>query len=291
MKTRIVHTKIWEDDEYLKYSKNAKLLFMYCITNHRIGLTGIYELPAMVLQFSTGLTEKEIEKAKKELEANIAFYKDYVFVFNAGKYSGFNSPKHADPRKKEVDSLPEDVRVVFQSIDRGDIAYRYPMDRVYLESAGKGLGVSDKKTDSLSIGYTYPTDTLINKKQEIINNNIEEDRGVGEETVPEPMTETVEDSANALLEKWNTVFETKYTSIISIVDNLKFWLTVYTFQEILDGVDKIKIHHFWHDKMKPETYLRKKNPQGEKVDYIGEMKNYKPKKDFKNENNSKYEKL
>lgn len=291
MKTRIVHTKIWEDDEYLEYSKQAKLLFMYCITNHRIGFTGMYELPEKSLQFSTGLKPDEIEKAKKELEKSIVFYKGYVFVRKAGEYSGFNSPKHKIPREREVNTLPEDVRNVFLSIDRGDIAYRYPMDRVFSDHTQTPKADTDKPTDRVSIGYPYPTDTLINNKYKTINNKVFEGVETLPEELPQPLPETIEDSAQKIIEEWNKVFGSKYSSIVAIVDNLKYWLKVYHIEQILEGIPVIKTHHFWRDKMKPETYLRQKNTNGEKVDYIGEMLNYKPRKDFSQENKSKYDKL
>ena len=298
MKTRIVHTKLWEDDEYLGYSKHAKLLFIYCITNYRIGFTGMYELSEKSIQFSTGLKPNEIESAKKELEQSIAFYKGFVFVFNAGKYSGFNSPKHINPRKREVEQLPDGVRELFMAIDRKDIAYSYPMDRVWgskppseppndLEGNESSKDVSK---NTLPIGYVYGSDTPINNK-DINNKYINNIEGGMGETKAEPMLETVEDSAKKILEKWNNVFGTRYSSIVSITDNLKYWLPIHPIQEILEGIDKAKQHHYWANSITPEIYLRQKNPNGERVDRIEEMKNYIPKKSFANEKNEKYEKF
>lgn len=80
------------------------------------------------------------------------------------------------------------------------------------------------------------------------------------------------------LEKFNEVFGTKYTSTDPLVPNLEYWLKSYTIGQILQATQKAKFHAYWKDKLTPEILLRRKNPNGEMVDRIGEMLNYQIKK-------------
>lgn len=85
-----------------------------------------------------------------------------------------------------------------------------------------------------------------------------------------------EKAAREYLKKWNEVFGTNFESIRALVGNMECWLEEYTLEQILKAVAVIPQHHFWKDKMVPETFLRQKNPRQEAVNYIGEMLNYKP---------------
>ena len=75
---------------------------------------------------------------------------------------------------------------------------------------------------------------------------------------------------------YNDVMSTKYTSIKSIIDNFSIWITIHSLEEMKQAIDKIPEHHFWKDKMSLEMLFRQKNPNGEKVDRIQELINYKP---------------
>lgn len=85
------------------------------------------------------------------------------------------------------------------------------------------------------------------------------------------------------LDFWNQTYKTNFTSGDALEKNLAFWLKSYSFDQIKQAIEMVRHHHFWHDKMKPVTLLRRKNSQGEAVDYIGELINYKPTKKFDNE--------
>ena len=42
-------------------------------------------------------------------------------------------------------------------------------------------------------------------------------------------------------------------------------------KEIEKAIQQIKYHKFWSDKMTPTMLFRRKNPQGEPVDYISQL--------------------
>lgn len=99
----------------------------------------------------------------------------------------------------------------------------------------------------------------------------------------ENTTQKQTDFVQQYLDFWNQTYKTSFSSGDAIEKNLEFWMKSYTFDQIKQAIEMIRHHHFWHDKMKPVTLLRRKNVNKEDVDYIGELINYKPTKKFDNE--------
>ena len=61
-KYRPVYTKIWKDRDFLKAGKDAKLLFLYFITNESITNSGIYEIPIKTISVETGIPCSTVEQ-------------------------------------------------------------------------------------------------------------------------------------------------------------------------------------------------------------------------------------
>lgn len=144
MKTRIIHTRLWDDEFFTGLTLPQKALFIYLMTNSLIGLTGIYELSDRRIRFDTGIDQDELEKAKQLFEnaGKVAFIDSWVYVVNSQKYGGYTSPKLNDPIKRELANIPVKILKAFN-----DYAFNH----------------------SVSIQYPYTTDTPINHKSEIID--------------------------------------------------------------------------------------------------------------------------
>ncbi len=145
MKTRIIHTKIYfEDDWFYNLSVIQKFLFIYLITNSHIGLTGIYELPDRVILSETRLELEDLIEGKKIFEENkkILFYKGWIKIVNAEKYAQYLGEKNETARNKELNDIPLEVKDLFS---------RYP---IYTVSG--------------------TPDTTINHKSETINQKSED---------------------------------------------------------------------------------------------------------------------
>lgn len=110
MKTRIIHTKIWEDDFFKKLSKPARYLFMYLITNYRINLCGIYELSDEIIIFETGLKKKGLEKLKKEMDSKVKFFENWVYVVNAKRLGGYRGKLCDQGISKEMELIPDFIK-------------------------------------------------------------------------------------------------------------------------------------------------------------------------------------
>jgi hypothetical protein len=118
MKTRIIQTRFWDDEFVFNASKDAKLLYIYLLTSQYINICGIFQLDERKIAFETGLTPKEFEKAKQEIEnaKKVFFYKGWVKVCNAEKNNGYkNSPLNEVAYQREISLIPEGVLDYFDS--------------------------------------------------------------------------------------------------------------------------------------------------------------------------------
>jgi len=143
MKTRIIWTKIYDDDWFNTLSIEYKFLFIYYFTNSRIEHTGIYQCPLRIISFETGITPKELINTNQKFEADkkILFLKDWIYVIKSSIYGGYQGPKNELAFKREMDKLPKDIKESFNN--------------------------------TVPIQYIYPIYTTINHKSEIINNKSE----------------------------------------------------------------------------------------------------------------------
>jgi len=91
--------------------------------------------------------------------------------------------------------------------------------------------------------------------------------------------ETVSELAE-IIEYWNTIHDTKYRSISSLENNYKEARKSYSVDEIKEAINKVKLDTFWKDKMTPTIMFRRKNPQGEPVDYVGKLLSSKVRRQF-----------
>ena len=148
MKTRIFHTRFFDDPYILSLTFEEKFFYLYLFENSFVGLTGLYEISNSTIQLQTGLTPERIIELRKKLirDKKIKIYKNWVFLVNSLRYQNYSGPKNKIAYDNELKSIPSDTL---------SILYPYPID-------------------TLSIGYPElkpVRDTPIKQKQETINNN------------------------------------------------------------------------------------------------------------------------
>lgn len=83
-----------------------------------------------------------------------------------------------------------------------------------------------------------------------------------------------------IISEWNSIHDTNYRAISGLLGNYAAARKSYSVEEIKQAVRNIKNHSFWKDKMTPTILFRKKNPQGEPVDYVGALLSHKEKSSF-----------
>ncbi len=78
-----------------------------------------------------------------------------------------------------------------------------------------------------------------------------------------------EKTAYNFIQVWNTVHKRTLKAYKPIVKNLTYWLTQYSKEDIGRAILNIRLDKFWKYKMTPVILLRRRNPRGEDVDWIG----------------------
>lgn len=125
MKTRIIHTKIWTDTWFTDLSTIEKLLFIFFITNERIGLTGAYECSDRITSFYTTIPIEEIKKAKEKLNSFI-FVDNWIVIKKAHLYNNYTSnDKLRMAYDKEYQLLPDNVKKHIEEIEANEYVGEY----------------------------------------------------------------------------------------------------------------------------------------------------------------------
>lgn len=234
MKTRIIYTKFWEDDYIGTLSPTEKTLFLYLLTNSRVGLGNIYECSDRVICFETGISNSQLVDIKKKFEKDMKFLFDdgYVYIVNNEKYNQYKGEKNESARTKEEEIIGKARVKAFE--------------------------------DRVSIPHIYPSDTSINHKSKIINKKPEirnQKVGIREKELQE------------VVDYYNEVFKRNVKSTKGFERNFEVWRKIHSIEDIKKAIKKGYEDSFWKDKLTLTILFRTKNTNGEDVDYIEDLKN------------------
>lgn len=162
MKTRVIHTKFWQDSYIADLNPTEKLLFIYLLTNAYINLSGVYECSARIIQFETGLSSSQIENSKDKFQSDnkFIFFEDWVKVVNIEKYQNYKGAKNEIAKKRELEHVPDTL----------SIPYRYPID----STRNKKSKIRNKKSENIaSKKFKKPTLDEIKKYCQERKNNVD----------------------------------------------------------------------------------------------------------------------
>jgi len=148
VKTRMIQTKFWFDDYVSNLKAKEKLLFVYLITNEKVNICGIYEIPDKYIILDTGLRQKELDLIKQKFmdDGKFAFINGWVKVMNYDRYNNFSGSLNEVAREKELSLIPQEII---------DFQYNQP---------------NTKSIKGVSKGYRRGIDTLNNHNININHN-------------------------------------------------------------------------------------------------------------------------
>lgn len=149
---RSIHCKTWRDDWFSELPTDAKLLWLYLITNQSTSVSGIYQLPRKFMAFETGLDVNRVTQILDMFKSDgkIDFDDSVIWIKKMREYQSSGSEKVHTRIMSDFNSLP-DCRV------KGIYAQKYGIDMVsigYFQSASD----TDTETDTDTIPET-DTDT------------------------------------------------------------------------------------------------------------------------------------
>lgn len=136
---RQIHTSIWKDEDFLDFTPDEKLLFIYFFSNESTNMSGLYKIPLRVVGFETGLTMDQIQTmlVKFEVLKKIYYRDGWVFVVNFQKYNK-GSDKVAVSIQNHIDEIEYcDIKQIYLQYYPQDIPYQYGIDTISEEEYSK----------------------------------------------------------------------------------------------------------------------------------------------------------
>lgn len=119
MKTAIIKTNIWDDDDFFELNIDTKLLYLLLLSSPERGVSDVYKVSDRILSARSGLTMKQLEICKRQLQ-------DAGLVVFADRYVKLGSASYVRPRagrftksalSRELSDIPADVMDQLGSTD------------------------------------------------------------------------------------------------------------------------------------------------------------------------------
>jgi hypothetical protein len=78
---RSIETAMWDDPWFAELPPNAKLLFIYLITNRRATACGVFEIQRRALVFETGLSGDAVKEALAALTDKVTWWAEHQIIW------------------------------------------------------------------------------------------------------------------------------------------------------------------------------------------------------------------
>ena len=209
MKTRILHTKIWNDSFYMDLTPTEKLIFMYYITNDQVNIIHLYECSDKRVAFETGATIPQIQQAKDKFHnaGKILSYRGYIYLYNASKYEQYSGELNEKAKRQLISQLDDKVRDWYNNI------------------ATNGIPLLEE--------FNTPIDTpfkgTINHKSEIINHK----------------SENILGDFEIFLQTFNELFSTSYKPTKTRRDKFKLRSETFSALDMLKALQNMARQPFY----------------------------------------------
>jgi hypothetical protein len=150
---RSIDTAVWDDPWFADLEPDAKLFFLYLITNDRTNASGAYEVTVRQMAFETGLDAYRIDTLLTAFDTRIEWYPEHHIIWVRNFYRhNCHSPKMTVNAQRHVARLPAQLRQ--------NIGALYPdlvpeSDRVsipYQQAKAKALGKAEAKAPAKASG-------------------------------------------------------------------------------------------------------------------------------------------
>lgn len=108
---RQVDTGTWDDPWFAELDPDAKLLFLYMLTNRRSTAAGVFEITLRAMSFETGLDTKRVNRALELISSRVEWWPEHqiVWVKNFLRHQAV-SPKFYTSAWNEMREMPDEIR-------------------------------------------------------------------------------------------------------------------------------------------------------------------------------------
>jgi hypothetical protein len=125
VKFRNIADTIWSDPGFSDLSSNAKLIWLFCLTNPNLNLIGIFHAPDQIISAYTGLGKDAVLRCVEELEraGMIRSTHGYLIMINYAKYNVYRDHNTLRGARLAFASIPDEVWLVAMQYERIDELY------------------------------------------------------------------------------------------------------------------------------------------------------------------------
>ncbi len=259
---RMIDTSFWNDTYIEGLKSQAKLLFMYLISNPHTTSCGIYSISLQRITYDTSLTKSFVKKQLKQFESDgkVIYNEKYsqIMMINWVKYFNLDS---RSIQKNVYTALNEvkDVRMIelfIQNVEKHSKSFRVNPDEIRLLSDTPYIPTDDSQVSV----YSTPRDTV----------DIVRVRERGRERVSSS-TPLITQEENTTTQISEMEIKTSIDNLMGIVrnnvseDSLSGWGGMISF--VLQGKGKALLE----DSTEPLPQLSKEKLEGWLKKYFGEI--------------------
>ena len=173
MKYRQFNTDFWEDSYIIDLTSKERELFIYLFTNHRVNLSGVYELHDRTITSTLGCTLDELAELKLKLEKDgkYTFFENWIYINNFPEHNKYSSaPNIVKTFVKDFNAIPPKVSNYF--FYKKNLTYCPPIENY------SNVIVMVKVMVMVKEGTPYPRlEAKLKVSEDIDPNSIPEDLG------------------------------------------------------------------------------------------------------------------
>lgn len=161
MSKTLIDNQIYNDNWFFELSPEAKLLFIYLITNDSCSLTGCYQIPLKVISTYTGLTSEKITKLFQEFNGRAVYKNGWVIIPNYIKHNPMRNPNIEKSLDKQISNTPqwviEENERLTKGLGKGLVTLTKPSKEQEQEKEQEEGGVGETKKDFSSLKDITPS--------------------------------------------------------------------------------------------------------------------------------------
>lgn len=111
MKTALVQTEFWKDEEVFQLNIDTKLLYLYLMTSPERNCTRFYRCPDRLISVYVGLSNEALEVCKKQLELSglIYFKNGWVVIGNQSYVKPTKGKLSQKLLQEDLDKVPDEI--------------------------------------------------------------------------------------------------------------------------------------------------------------------------------------
>lgn len=125
MKTAILKTNLWDDDDFYELNIDTKLLYLLLLSSPERGVSNVYKVNDRILSARSGLNDNQLQVCKKQLEDKnlVIFYDKYIKLSDIAYVQPTKGNFTKISLERELSEIPEEVLTTF-NIDLTDTLHR-----------------------------------------------------------------------------------------------------------------------------------------------------------------------